>query len=137
MTAQELAEIITQRFKGVPNFTDNDADALVEDAMRTHGYAPSSSVDAKDVTLILLYAQYNGAWQVALSTAHYFKFGDGEENVDKSMVAENYRKLARGLQEDYEAEKGRLYGNSFKLAPRIDRPITMPARKQVSRRWRR
>lgn len=136
MTAQELSELLYRRFKGVPNFTAEDAESLIIDAMRYHGYEPSSSVNKDDVTMLLLYAQYNGAWQVALSVAHYFKFGDGEEQVDKSMVADNYRKLARDLQADYEAEKGRIQGNRFKLMPRIDRPITMPPRKPVYRRYR-
>jgi len=135
MTAQELAEIITQRFKDVPGFTAQEAVTLVQDAMRTHGYAPSDSVKPDEVNLVLLYAQYNGAWQIALSVAHYFKFADGEEQVDKSMIADNYRRLAKDLQNDYESEKGELFGNNFRVMKRIDRPLTMPARRRSQ--WRR
>jgi len=42
------------------------------------------------------------------------------------MVADNYRRLARDLQTDYEKEKGKILGNNFKIMRRIDRPITMP-----------
>jgi len=135
MTAQELADTLYQRFKGVPGFTKQEAESLVIDAMRTHGYAPSDSVKPDEVNLVLLYAQYNGAWQIALSVAHYFKFADGEEQVDKSMIADNYRRLAKDLQNDYESEKGKLFGNNFRIMKRIDRPLTMPARRR--KQWRR
>src|SRR5690554_4982121 len=98
MSAQELAELLLKRFKGVPGFTAEDAEELVEDAMRSHGYAPTNSVPQSEVNLVLLYAQTQGAWQIAFSVAHYFRFTDGEETVDKSMVADNYRQLARDLQ---------------------------------------
>ena len=135
MTAQELAEILFRRFKGVPGFTEVEALELIEDAMRAHGYAPSDSVKPDEVNLVLLYAQYNGAWQIALSVAHYFKFADGEEQVDKSMIADNYRRLAKDLQDDYESEKGKLFGNNFRIMTRLDRPLTMPARRR--NQWRR
>lgn len=135
MTAQELADILYKRFKGVPGFTEEEAEELVNDAMRVHGYAPSDSVKQDDENLVLLYAQYNGAWQIALSVAHYFKFGDGEEQVDKSMITDNYRRLAKDLQNDYETEKGKLFGNNFRIMKRIDRPLTMPARSRYQ--WRR
>ena len=135
MTAQELATILFKRFKGVPSFTEEEAEELVNDAMRVHGYAPSDSVKQGDENLVLLYAQYNGAWQIALSVAHYFKFGDGEEQVDKSMITDNYRRLAKDLQNDYEMEKGKLFGNNFRVMKRIDRPLTMPARSRYQ--WRR
>ena len=126
MTAQELAEILFRRFKGVPGFTEVEALELIEDAMRAHGYAPSDSVKENEVNLVLLYAQSEGAYQIAFSVAHYFRFSDGEESVDKSMVAENYRRLARDLKAEYEAEKGRLHGANFRIMKRVDRPNTMP-----------
>lgn len=137
MSAQELAEMLYRRFKGVPGFTKEEAQDLVLDAMRAHDYAPTDSVSPDEVSLVLLYAQYNGAWQIALSVAHYFKFSDGEEQVDKSMIADNYRRLAKDLQADYESEKGKLFGNNFRVMTRIDRPITMPPRDNIRRygRW--
>jgi len=138
MSAQELAERLLRRFKGVPGFTEEDAIELVNDAMRAHGYAPTDSVTEKDVSLILLYAQKEGAWQIAFSVAHYFKFTDGEESVDKSMVADNYRRLARDLQEEYEREAGKVFGNNFRIMPRLDRPNTTPPTGESGKRlWRR
>ena len=135
MTAQELAEILFRRFKGVPGFTEGEALELIEDAMRAHGYAPSDSVKEGEVNLVLLYAQSEGAYQIAFSVAHYFRFSDGEESVDKSMVADNYRRLARDLKTDYEAEKGRLFGSNFRTMRRIDRPNTTPPTGQSRFGW--
>lgn len=126
MSAQELAEKLYRMFKGVPGFTEEEALELIDDAMRTHGYAPTDSVPSDRIRLILLYAQIQGVWQVAMSVAHYFKFSDGEESVDKSMLADNYRKLAKDLQTEYDIENGKLFGNNFRIMPRIDRPNTTP-----------
>src|SRR5690625_7636762 len=93
----ELSERLYRRFKGVPNFDEIDAKELVEESLEVH------DVDASD-DLVLMYAQVQGAWQIAFSVAHYFKFSDGEESVDKSLVAENYRKLAKDLQSQYDKE---------------------------------
>ena len=138
MSAQELAEKLYRMFKGVPGFTEDEALELIDDAMRTHGYAPTDSVPQSEVNLVLLYAQTQGAWQIAFSVAHYFRFTDGEETVDKSMVADNYRQLARDLQADYDKEKGRLHGSNFRIMRRLDRQITMPPTGESGRRlWRR
>ena len=136
MSAQELAEKLYRMFKGVPGFTEDEALELIDDAMRTHGYAPTDSVPSDRIRLILLYAQIQGVWQVAMSVAHYFKFSDGEESVDKSMLADNYRKLAKDLQTEYDIENGKLFGNNFRIMPRIDRPSTTPPTGESGfRRW--
>lgn len=124
-TTDELAERLLRRFKGVPNFDITDAMELVEESLRIHELDPSAIPRDKE-SLVLLYAQKEGAWQVALSVAHYFRFTDGEESVDKSMIADNYRRLARDFQEDYDLESGRLAGNKFRIMPRADRPNTSP-----------
>lgn len=134
----ELAERLYRRFKGVPNFDLNDAQELVDESLEFHGYELSADVPADKESLILLYAQKEGAWQIAFSVAHYFKFVDGEESVDKSMVADNYRRLARDLQDEYDKENGKIFGNNFRIMPRIDRPNTTPPTGKSGRyRWRR
>jgi len=134
----EIVERLYRRFKGVPNFDMTDAEELIEDSLTFHGYEPSADIPADKETLILLYAQKEGAWQIAFSVAHYFKFTDGEESVDKSMVADNYRRLARDLQEEYDREVGKEFGNNFRLMKRIDRPNTTPPTGESGRRlWRR
>lgn len=141
-TKDELAERLVRRFKGVPNFTDSDAKELVNEALLVHGLDPSANIPETQTTLILLYAQAQGARQIAFSVAHYFRFSDGEESVDKSMVADNYRRLARDLQTDYDTEKGRLTGSNFRIMKRVDRPYTTPPtgnsnHRRRLRKWRR
>lgn len=122
-TSAELTERLYRRFKGVPNFTEMDAQALIDDSMSTHGLSPDADIPLDQTNRILLFAQSEGAWQVAFSVAHYFKFGDGEESVDKSMVSENYRKLAKDLREDYDAEINPRKGSvRFTTMTRLDRP---------------
>lgn len=140
MSADELAERLYRMFKGVPGFTLEEAHNLIEDSLRHHEYKTTDDVPSKDERRVLLYAQIQGAWQVAFSVAHYFRFTDGEESVDKSMVADNYRRLAKDLQDEYDKENGLQYGSNFRLAPRIDRPITQPITGKSARRsrvWRR
>lgn len=129
MTAQELAERLLLRFKGVPNFMYENALELVEDAMRAHNFTPDDSVPDDKANIVLLYAQIQGAWQIAFSVAHYFKFTDGEESVDKSMISKNYRDLAKDLQAEYDKERAEMVGSSFRIMKRLDRPITMPPRR--------
>lgn len=128
---QTLTERLYRRFKGVPNFDIKDAEELIDEALEAHDGRASDS-------LILLYAQAQGAWDVALSVAHYFRFTDGEESVDKSMVSDNYRRLAKDLQNEYEIEKGKEFGNNFRIMARVDRPNTTPQTGESGRnRWRR
>ena len=125
-TNLELAERLARRFKGVPNFDNTDAQELVDDALQVHGLEPSSDVPADKTNIVLLLAQAEGAWQIALSTAHYFSYIDGEESVDKTKVSEQYRKLARDLRAEYDAEKAKESGAGFYISRRIDRPHTTP-----------
>lgn len=130
MTAGQLAERLLRKFKGVPGFDEEDATDAIEDALLAHGYSPSDSVPEDDIRLILLHAQYKSAWKIAFSTAHYFKFTDGEESVDKSMISDNYRKLALSLESEYEDEKGKRLGSGFRIMRRVDRDY-----KSKVRRW--
>lgn len=116
---EELIERLNRRFKGVPNFEKADAAELIDEAYQVHDSDASAE-------LVLMYAQFQGAWQIAFSVAHYFKFADGEESVDKSMVADNYRRLARDLQIKYDSEKAKLFGSNFRVMNRLDRPNTTP-----------
>ena len=139
MTAQDIAERLFRMFKSVPGFTADEALEIVTDAMEEHGFAPSADVPTDKVRAIILYSQIQGAWQIAFSVAHYFSFSDGEESVDKSMISENYRKLAKDLQAEYDKETGKKFGNNFRIMSRLDRPITQPITGESAgaRRWRR
>jgi hypothetical protein len=120
-TLAEMSERLLKRFKGVPNVTLEDTTDWTEDALLSHGYKVADNVSSEVTNLLLLYAQSQGAHQIAISSAHFFTYTDGEEQVDKSMVSEQYRKLAADLRNQYERLKA-VSGCSFKVMRRIDRP---------------
>ncbi|AYV74322.1 phage protein [Niallia circulans] len=117
----ELSERLFKRFKGVPNITITDATDWTEEALLEHGYKTSDNIPSEKDSLILLYAQAEGAGQIALATAHYFSYRDGEEQVDKTKISEQYRKLASDLRSQYEQKKAVTGGSNFRHLKRVDR----------------
>ncbi|WP_054955043.1 hypothetical protein [Paenibacillus dakarensis] len=130
----QLIERLTARFRQVPGVEPADIEAWLAEALYQYGYAPMTAfdVDNEEAALLLLLAQIHGARAIAFSVAHYFKYTDGEEAVDKTMVADQYRKIAADLALEYEREKGvidaRKGGSTFKVARRIDRDYEVPPR---------
>lgn len=117
----ELSQRLLTRFKNVPNVDVTDTDEWVETAMNEHGYDAVSDVPTDDITLILTYAEADGAGQISLRTAFYFSYKDRDESVDKSMVSEQYRKLAEQLWNKYAQKKSERSGSRFRIMPRADR----------------
>lgn len=128
----ELIKIIKNRFSGVPMFGDDDAESLIDDAIYLHSEDSSTE-------LLLLYAQYQGAWKIAIGTAYYFKFSDGEESIDRTATADNYRKLASDFKKLYDKESPKGKSGNFRVMSRLDRPNTSPPSGNSGRRglWRR
>lgn len=130
----QLIERLTARFRNVAGVEPADIEVWLNEALYQYGYAPMTAFDIPDdeTPLVLLLAQIHGARAIAFSVAHYFKYTDGEEAVDKTMVAEQYRKLAADLVAEYEREKGVIIGrksaSTFKVARRLDRDIVEPPR---------
>lgn len=121
----ELATRLLARFRDVPNVTLEDTTEWATLAMNEHGYTSSDDVPAEYTSLILLFAEADGASQIALRTAWYFSYGDRDETVDKSKTSEQYRKLADDLYKRYRRKKdegvGDLGGSSFFVMRRADR----------------
>lgn len=116
----ELSTRLLKRFKNVPNVTAEEATDWTEESMLIHGYNSTDYVPADRELLVLLYAQAEGAFQISLATAHYFNYTDGEESVDKTMVSEQYRKLAQDLREEYARNKAAAT-SAFRALKRVDR----------------
>lgn len=115
-------------FRHVPGVEDEDLRAWVTEALYARGYSPDTVDDVEngESGLIVLLAQIQGARAISLATAHYFRYKDAEEEVDKSKVAEQYRKLASDLAREYETEEQRWESkrernNAFKVMRRLDR----------------
>lgn len=120
-TYSELSERLLKRFKGVPNITIEDAADWTEEAMLEHGYSTTDAVPSEKSTLILLFAQSQGALQIALASAHFFNYRDGEEQVDKSKVSDQYRKLSQDLRAEYDRKKAVESGSTVAFPKRVDR----------------
>ncbi|MGM0836039.1 MAG: hypothetical protein ACQEV7_07770 [Bacillota bacterium] len=117
-----LESRLLSKFKNVPNVALEDAVAWLAEAAFQYGYESPDLVPAKESALLLLLAQAEGARNIAMSVAHYFKYQDAEESVDKTMLAEQYRKLANDLRAEYKRNKAELSGSAFRAMRRIDRP---------------
>lgn len=121
----EIANRLLTRFRDVPNVTLEDTTEWAELSMNEHGFASSDDVPTDYITLILLYAEADGASQVSLRTAWYFSYGDRDETVDKSKTSDQYRKLAQELFKRYQRKKdegvGDIGGSNFVALHRADR----------------
>lgn len=124
-TLAEMSTTLLRRFKNVPNVELEDVTDWVTLAMAEHGFEPDDDVPLELTSLVLLYAEADGAGAIALYTAHYFSYKDGEESVDKRGVSEQYRKVATELWKKYNSKRansGFASGTTFSIMKRADRP---------------
>lgn len=122
-TQAQMAAALYQRFKDVPTLTELDTQAVIDEMVMTFGLL--DEIPGIDVPKYLMYATSEMAMKIALNTAHYFKFIDGEETVDKSLVSENYRRVAKDYRSQFDQtvrDENRRPTSKFKNAHRIDRP---------------
>lgn len=121
----ELSERLLERFKDVPNVNIDDVEEWIEMGMNEHGYNRQDDVPTKFIPIVMLYAEADGASQVALRTAYFFEYSDRDESVDKTKVAENYRKLAEQLWSRYKHKRmegvGDIGGSRYAQMKRVDR----------------
>jgi len=124
----ELTDRLAARFSGVPNVLPTDLDAWLTEALYIYGYSPATveTIPDEETPLVILLAQIQGARAIAFSTAHYFKYTDAEESVDKTGVSKQWRELAADLTAQYNDEWTIIVGrrreaSAFRIAPRPDR----------------
>ena len=125
-TQSQMTERLAKRFTAVtaqPALTTAAADVMA-DTFELFGYGASADVPVTDIQRLLAYSSAELALQIALDAARFFKYTDGEESVDKSMVSKEYREFALRFKADYEAEELKRTGNasSFRVMRRLDRP---------------
>ena len=122
----ELTERLLRRFRDVPNIDEDDAKAWIELSMNEHGFDSQVDVPLEYISIVMLYAEADAAFQIALKTAHYFEYRDKDESVDKTKVADQYRKLAEALWDRYKIKRsegvGDVGGSQFHIMQRVDRP---------------
>lgn len=115
-----LATSLQSKLKNVPNVTLEDCIDWVNTAVTLHG-VDIGQFTKRDEVLVLLLAQAEGARNIALNVSHYFSYQDGEEQVDKTKVADQYVKLANEFNRAYTVQSGTGNGASFFNATRVDR----------------
>ncbi len=120
-TLNDLATRLQHKFKDVPNVTINDCIEWVQTALETHGTTVDTLTD-NEVYLIMVLGQAEGARNIALRVAHFFRYQDGDEQIDKTMLTQQYLRMAREYDQLYSQYKyGMRGGSTFTIAKRADR----------------
>lgn len=123
-TLETMSQRLGRRFDAVTALPDDAAVTTMGDTFETFGYRPSADVPPADIGKLLSYASAELATLVAINAASYFKYTDGEESVDKSMISKEYRELAKLFRDEYQAEladQDLVWKSSFAVMPRRDR----------------
>lgn len=121
-TIQQIEQRLARRFA---NVALSDVQDTLADAMLSLGYDVNAEVPVTDVNRVLAYASAELATNISVDAARYFSYTDGEESVDKTMISEQYRKLALQFRTDYEMEEAKrnpFESSSFRVMTRVDRP---------------
>lgn len=121
-TIQQIEQRLARRFA---NVALSDVQDTLADCFISLGYDYNAEVPATDVNRVLAYASAELATNISVDAARYFSYTDGEESVDKTMISEQYRKLALQFRADYEVEEAKLNASarsSFRSMKRLDRP---------------
>lgn len=86
-----------------PAFSDIELEAFLEQSVLEHSQGERSSINMlpADWPLSLLLAHSSVMYNLATSKVRFFKWIDGEESVDKSMISENCIKVANSLLQRY------------------------------------
>lgn len=70
---------------------------VTEESLLASGFPVDEELDYKkeEVQLVYLYGKYLTLMERASEESNSFKYTDGEEAVDKTLVPDNYRRTAR------------------------------------------
>lgn len=123
-TLQTMTKRLARRFEAVSALPADAALLTMADTFETFGYVADADVLTSDINKLLAYASAELATLVAINSASYFKYTDGEEAVDKSMVPKEYRQLAKQFRAEYQAEvvaQEASTRSTFAVMPRRDR----------------
>lgn len=91
-----VSERLQSRLSKVPGVTLADIDAWLAEALVESDFTEEENANA------VFYLALSFAYEaIAADSASYFKYTDGEESVDKSMIFENYKKLATESRKQY------------------------------------
>lgn len=92
---ESVKERLTKRLSNIYGVTPEDISDWLSEAE-----AEFEGQDENDNALFYL-ALYIAYETIASDSARFFSYKDGEESVDKSMIFENYMKLAKQARRNY------------------------------------
>ena len=128
-TLTQMTDRLTNRLTAVTAQPALEAAAIdvMADTFELFGFAASADVPITDLNRLLAYSSSELALQIALDAARFFKYSDGEESVDKTMVSKEYREFSAIFKADYLAEEAKqaeaiIEGSTFRVMRRLDRP---------------
>jgi len=87
-----LSERLTKRFRNVPSVTIDDVVDWLTEAQEESGLIEGTDINTDNALLYLAFS--TGCKAIATDAARFFKYGDAEENVDKTNIFENYMRLS-------------------------------------------
>lgn len=94
-----VEERLTKRFRSVPGVTADDVADWVSEAETESGLTEGDIVSDNNAILYLAFSI--GCRTIAADAARFFKYQDGEENVDKTNIFENYMRLSLDALQQY------------------------------------
>lgn len=112
-----LEERLLLRFKNVPGVTWIEVTDWLTEAQEESGIVEGDVVSDNNALLYLAFSI--GCKAIATDAARFFKYADGEENVDKTNIFENYMRLSLDALSQYRYYKNG--GGSRTVTPkRVD-----------------
>lgn len=128
-TLTQMTDRLTKRFTAVTAQPALESAAIdvMADTFDVFGYSAGADVPVTDLHRLLAYSSAELALQIALDAARFFKYSDGEESVDKTMVSKEYRAFSALFKADYLAEEAKqaealVETSAFRVMKRLDRP---------------
>jgi hypothetical protein len=109
-------ERLQSRLSKVPGVTSEDIAVWVQESEAESGLTEEENENA-----ILYLALSIGYEAICADAARFFKYGDGEENVDKSTIFANYMSLAKDARKNYRKQVRGRFGASQSHTSRADK----------------
>lgn len=110
-----VSDRLENRLSKVPGVTPADVSTWEQEAVTESGLTEEENENA--VFYLALAIAYE---TIAGNAAHFFKYTDGEESVDKSNIFANCMKLAKEARKNYRKQVRGRFGASQSHAARAD-----------------
>lgn len=124
MNLNELVAIILPKFSHIPNVNEEVVNRWIQEAVFQHGYDEIGYVPPSDKMALLNLILATACAELAVNAARFFRWQDGEELVDKSMVSAQYRQMAQFYMNEYQKLSGATrtgFRSKWKAVKRVDR----------------